>query len=95
MLNKNKGVWEPKRPNEVDYRAINWAADLDEGETISSFTYTVNPASQMVITRNVSDGKRIVSTLTGGKSGMEAIVTNQIKTSKGRTLETEVSQRIL
>lgn len=85
-------TWPPKDPQEVlDYR-IDWSARLEEGETISTSTWTV-PAG---ITKDEDENAAATATiwLSGGTLGETYELVNQIVTSDERTMDQTIRLRI-
>jgi hypothetical protein len=78
----------PKDPEEVKDYIMDHSAALEDGETISTSSWTISgDDSVLVEDSNEIDDERAVIWLSGGTLNVRYLLTNTITTSEGRTLE--------
>jgi hypothetical protein len=86
-------TWPAKDPNEVLDYDIDWNDRLEDGETISTSTFTV--ASGSVEIDNDTDTAGVTTVwLSGGTEGEVCVILNRIETSAGRIYDQSVKLRI-
>ena len=84
----------PKDPSAVLDYSLDWT-DWLEGETISSFTITVDPSGSLTVDSSSDDGSIVSYRLSGGTAGTMYSVTIQITTSAGQVEERTVRQYVM
>ena len=80
-----------KDPDAVLDYAFDWTAWLDDGETISSHTVTVDGLTK---DSDAENGGVVTVWLSGGTDGQEASAACLIETSAGRTDERTIVLRV-
>lgn len=78
-------VWPRKDPDELLDYALEWSNVLEDGETISTSTWTV-PTGLTDSAASIS-GTQTRIWFSSGTAGVTYAVTNKITTSEGRTYE--------
>lgn len=86
-------TWPPKDPNEVLDYDIDWTDRLEDGETISSSTFTVSSGDVEIDSDTDAAGVTTVW-LSGGTDNTTCVILNRITTSEGRTYDQSVKLRI-
>lgn len=76
----------PKDPNDIDDLTWEWAARLDTGETISTFTASIVAGGGTVGAQTI-DGTTTIARISGGTAGTRLDVLGRIVTSTGRQLD--------
>lgn len=84
--------WPSKDPDEILDYDIDWSERLVD-DTIVTSTWTVDDVTLSVVTDTLSSQATKVW-LSGGTVGLQYILTNQIVTAAGRTMEESVRLKI-
>lgn len=74
-------------------RFIDYSDWLQDGETLSTFAYTVTPAGNVpvVLTFNIAiDGKSVDIFISGGDNNKQYKIIVKVTTSRGQTKEDEI-----
>lgn len=80
--------WPFKYAAEIDFRGIDWAKDLDTGETITAYDFTPAEDSGIALEDKNLDGTSTIGKFSGGEVETWT-VTATITTSTGRELVVE------
>lgn len=83
-------VWDPKDPNEVAKRNMDWSTHSSWrfGDAIDSATFSLTTAAGMTIVSSTHDSGEIsIVTLSGGTADNRGKVLCQVVTLDGQTLQ--------
>lgn len=83
--------WPPKLPDEVVRYGIDFAAKLDDGETLTAVTWS---ATGVTVTGDGTSGTFAYALVSGGTLGAALVVTATATTSGGQTLKGEIKLEI-
>ena len=82
-----------KDPDDTAWYEFNFASFLDAGETISSYSTTVD--SFLTKVSDISTASTVSVQVTGGEAGTQSIVSCNIHTSSSNVYETEKAISII
>lgn len=83
-------VWEPKDPDEIAFRYIDWSQhpSWHQGDSITSATFTLSTTAGMTIADSDHDYAKLSRvTLSGGTAGSVGKILCQAVTYDGQTLQ--------
>lgn len=78
---------DPKDPDEIKLYTMDWTDGLNSGATVSASTWTAETGLTVVTSGIVTGSLKTSVKLSGGTDGQDYVVTNQVTTSDGETLE--------
>lgn len=77
-----------KDPDDTKKFTVDWAPYLRSGATISASS-SPNTPSGITVSSTTNDDTTVTHTVTGGKRGVEYVLTSRVTTSDGEQLDLE------
>lgn len=81
----------PKDPNDIVDEMFDWSEFLVDGETITDAEVTVAPTGELAVSGVLANADNVVFHVSGGETGSTYVITCQIETSNGNTVNRKAS----